>query len=61
MIPIWDLRVTLSPAWLASTKQETITDLPLGSGAFGGIGSFALKMLNNISVRPSIYSEWICT
>ena len=40
-IPVWDLRVTRLPAWLASTKQVVFTGLPGGLGIFGGIASEA--------------------
>ena len=38
-IPVMDLQVVLSPAWLASTEQCVNTDLPLGIGISKGIGS----------------------
>ena len=38
-IPVMDLLVVLSPAWLASKKQWVGTDLPLGIGISKGIGS----------------------
>ena len=38
--PVCDLRVTLLPVWLASTKQCVDTELPRGLGIFVGIASF---------------------
>ena len=38
IIPVMDLLVVLSPAWLAYTKQWSDTDLPLGLGISKGIG-----------------------
>jgi hypothetical protein len=43
IIPVCDRRVILSPAWLASTKQDMTTAFPRGSGAFGGIGYLASR------------------
>jgi hypothetical protein len=41
IIPVCDQRVTLLPAWLASTKALICTGCPLEGGAFGGIASLA--------------------
>jgi len=41
MIPVCDRRVTLFPAWLASTNAFICTGCPLGSGALGGTDSLA--------------------
>ena len=40
-LPVMDLLVVLSPAWLASTKQWVNIDLPLGIGISKVIGSQA--------------------
>ena len=37
-IPVMDLPVVLSPAWLASTKQWVDTYLTLGLGIYKGVG-----------------------
>jgi len=41
MITVCERHVTLFPAWFASTKAFICTACPLGSGALGGIASFA--------------------
>jgi hypothetical protein len=39
IIPEWEHRVILSPAWSASQKQNISTSLPHGSSALGGLRS----------------------
>ena len=38
-IPVSEWQVTTSQACEASTKDEMVTGLPLGTGRFGGISS----------------------